>query len=267
MMNIEIEQQEYLNDIDAAIENDELEVWFQPQFDYRAEKYIGAEALIRWNHPQKGLIQPGKFLPILENSGSVGKLDKYVVRKTCEYMRRWTKMFPNEPIVLSVNVSRNDIQKTDFVYNLKTLVKSYDIPPENLRIEITESAYMDDSEVLIRTVNELKKEGFIIEMDDFGSAYSSLNILKDINIDRLKLDMRFLSGGYDSENSKIIISSIISMAETLNLSVIAEGVETKEQADMLLGFGCDNMQGYYFSKPVSAAEYERLLAENSDLRK
>ena len=130
-----------------------------------------------------------------------------------------------------------------------------------MRLEITENAYMEDSETIISTVKDLKDEGFIIEMDDFGSGYSSLNILKDIDIDILKLDMNFLAGEKNTEKSKVIISSVISMASALGLPVIAEGVETKEQSDMLLGFGCEQMQGYYFSKPIPAEEYENMLLE------
>lgn len=259
MMDIEVEQQEFLNDIDSAIENEEFEVWFQPQTDYRTKRLIGAEALIRWRHPVKGLIPPGAFLPVFENSSRIIDLDRYMIIKVCRFMRRWIDSMPGMPVIVSVNLSRIDIQRPNFAKKLKKLVDCYSIPVHNIRLEITESVYMENSEALISVVNELKNEGFIIEMDDFGSGYSSLNILKDINIDILKLDMRFLSGGYSSENSKVIISSIISMAKALRLPVIAEGVETREQAEMLLGFGCCRMQGYYFSKPVPADEYEKML--------
>lgn len=259
MMDIEVEQQEFLNDIDSAIENEEFEVWFQPQTDYRTKRLIGAEALIRWRHPVKGLIPPGAFLPVFENSSRIIDLDRYMIIKVCRFMRRWIDSMPGMPVIVSVNLSRIDIQRPNFAKKLKKLVDCYSIPVHNIRLEITESIYMENSEALISVVNELKNEGFIIEMDDFGSGYSSLNMLKDINIDILKLDMRFLSGGYSSENSKVIISSIISMAKALRLPVIAEGVETREQAEMLLGFGCCRMQGYYFSKPVPADEYEKML--------
>lgn len=261
MMDVEMEQQEFLNDVDKAIENDEFEVWFQPQINYKTGDLIGAEALIRWRHPQKGLITPGLFVPVFENSARISDVDKYMIIKTCAYMRRWMSLMPEKPIIVSVNLSRLDIRRPDFAKRLKALVESYGIPAGNMRLEITENAYMEDSETIISTVKNLKDEGFIIEMDDFGSGYSSLNILKDIDIDILKLDMNFLAGEKNTEKSKVIISSVISMASALGLPVIAEGVETKEQSDMLLGFGCEQMQGYYFSKPIPAEEYENMLLE------
>ena len=261
MMDVEMQQQEFLNEIDGAIENEEFEVWFQPQVNYKTKSIIGAEALIRWRHKEKGLIPPGAFLPVFESSNKIIDLDKYMIHKTCSYMRRWKRLMPDKNIIVSVNLSRIDIQREGFADKLKALVESSNIPLKNIRLEITESAYMDNSEMLIAVVDELRERGFIVEMDDFGSGYSSLNSLKDIEIDILKLDMRFLAGKHDTRRSKIIISSVISMARGLDLPVIAEGVETKDQADMLLDFGCEQMQGYYFSKPVPAEEYEKMLME------
>lgn len=258
MMDAEIEQRELLNDVDNALQNDEFEVWFQPQVNYRTKQIVGAEWLTRWRHPQKGLLAPGRFLPIMENSNRIGEMDRYVIEKACRYMRKWMDLWPDKQIILSGNLSRSYVHNPDFVKNLKTHVESNNVPIDNVRFEITESAYMDKPEQLIDVVNQMQKEGFIVEMDDFGSSYSSLNTLKDIDIDILKLDMKFLADE-SSKRSKIIILSIIRMAKELELPVIAEGVETKEQADMLLDFGCEIMQGYYFSKPVPAEEYEKML--------
>ena len=260
MMGMEVEQLEFLNDVESAIANEEFEVWFQPQFNYKSGALIGAEALIRWRHPQKGLLAPGAFIPLLESSNQISIVDHYILEKTCRYMREWMDKMPDKPITVSVNLSRNDIYSPDFLENLKETVREYEIPVGSLWLEITESAYTDDSELLICATKELRREGFIIEMDDFGSGYSSLNTLKDIDIDILKLDMKFLSGEQNSQKSKIIISSVISMASELKLPVIAEGVETKEQAEMLLGFGCENMQGYYFSKPIPAEKFAEMLS-------
>lgn len=257
-MDAEIEQRELLNDVDKAFQNDEFEVWFQPQVNYRTKQIVGAEWLTRWRHPQKGLLAPGRFLPIMESSNRIGEMDRYVIEKACRYMRKWMDLWPDKQIILSGNLSRSYVHNPDFVQNLKTHVESNNVPIENVRFEITESAYMDKPEQLIDVVNQMRKEGFIVEMDDFGSAYSSLNILKDIDIDILKLDMKFLADE-SSKRSKIIIFSIIQMAKELEIPVIAEGVETKEQADMLLDFGCEIMQGYYFSKPIPAEEYEKML--------
>ena len=166
---------------------------------------------------------------------------------------------PDKPIIVSVNLSRIDVQRDNFARDLKAIIAGNGVPLSDMWLEITESAYMDNPEMLISVVNELRKMGFIIGMDDFGSGYSSLNMLKEMDIDILKLDMKFLSGKHDTERSRVIISSVINMAAALNLRVIAEGVETKEQAEMLKGFGCDYMQGYYFSRPVPAEEYEAML--------
>ena len=171
-------------------------------------------------------------------------------------MRRWKRLMPDKNIIVSVNLSRIDIQREGFADKLKALVESSNIPLKNIRLEITESAYMDNSEMLIAVVDELRERGFIVEMDDFGSGYSSLNSLKDIEIDILKLDMRFLAGKHDTRRSKIIISSVISMARGLDLPVIAEGVETKEQIDKLTQMGCGIYQGYYFSKPIPVGQFE-----------
>lgn len=259
MMGVEMEHQELLKDVDRAIENEEFEVWFQPQVDYLTHTLTGAEALIRWRHPERGLIQPGVFIPLLEHSDYITAVDRYMIDRTCRYMRKWMDKMPGLPVIVSVNLSRNDIYDPGCCEMLKEIIGKYNIPIENLRLEITESACVDNAETIVSVINRLRAEGFITEMDDFGSGYSSLNSLKDIDIDILKLDMKFLAGNRNTEKSKIIISSMINMASALGLPVIAEGVETREQAAMLLDFGCRNMQGYYFSRPVPADEYEKIL--------
>lgn len=264
MMQLEYERQELLKDVESAIRNDEFEVWFQPQVDYEKRELIGAEALVRWRHPKKGLIQPGMFIPLLERSDYISAVDKYVIDKACGFVRGWMDKDPaGKSIIVSVNLSRNDILKSGICDTMKRIVKKHGLPPRCIRFEVTESSYMENSERLISTIKEFNDAGFIIEMDDFGSGYSSLNTLKDIDIDVLKLDMRFLSGAANNEKSKIIISAVINMASALGLPVIAEGVETREQAEMLLAFGCKYMQGYYFSRPVPAAEYEKMLFDTS----
>lgn len=259
MMDFEIEHQELLNDIPTAIKREEFEVWFQPKIDYNKKHLIGAEALVRWRHPKKGLISPEKFIPMLERSDYIAAVDMFVIEKTCRYMREWMDKISDIPITVSVNLSRNDIYDEGLCGVLEQMTEKYNIPKNSLKFEITESVYMDNPEVFIESVDRLKQSGFVIEMDDFGSGYSSLNTLKDIDIDVLKLDMKFLSDSNRIEKSKTIISSVINMAEALGLPVIAEGVETKQQAEMLLSYGCKYMQGYYFSKPVPAEDYEKML--------
>ena len=260
MMAVEQEQQELLSDIQRAVEEEQFEVWFQPQTDYAGHRIIGAEALIRWNHPRKGMLSPAVFIPLLEKSDYISIVDKFVLEKVCRYICKWkSEIWKDKPVPVSVNLSRNDIYRKDLCEGISNMLKRYDIPPSLIHLEITESAYMENSKYFAKTLSRLREAGFMVEMDDFGSGYSSLNSLKEINIDKLKLDMKFLSDDGDGGKGEIIISSVINMARALNLPVIAEGVETEKQAEMLAGFGCNQMQGYYFSKPVSAAEYERML--------
>ncbi len=259
MMAVEKEQQELLSDIQTAIDDEQFEIWFQPQLDFAKGKIIGAEALIRWNHPTKGMISPAVFIPLLEKSDCIGRVDRFVVEKVCAYINKWRGAFGGNSIPISVNLSRMDIYRTDLCERLVGILEEYNVPTDAVHLEITESAYMDNAGMFLNTLSGLRKAGFKVEMDDFGSGYSSLNSLKDIDIDKLKLDMKFLSDTDNNRRGKIIISAVISMAEELGLPVIAEGVETKEQAEMLSDFGCNQMQGYYFSRPVPAEEYEKLL--------
>ncbi len=246
-----------------AIKSGEISVWMQPQYNYVTGEMVGAEALCRWNHKNLGNISPGEFIPILERSSQVTLLDRYVWEEVCKYLQKW-KSGNEVPIALSVNISRIDIQEEGFYDFIKGLIKKYDIEPEMLRLEITESAYMEDSEQVIEIVQQLQQDGFIVEMDDFGSGYSSLNMLKDVPVDILKLDIRFLSeSAYDAARGGNILSAVIRMAHSLNLPVIAEGVETIEQADFLKNLGCQIMQGYYFSRPIPAEEFEKLLQKQS----
>lgn len=265
MLAAEKERLELLNDVNSAMENEYFEVWFQPQVDYASKTIFGAEALIRWNHPRKGMLSPAMFIPLLEKSNFMGKVDFYVAEKVCKYIKQWKEKFPDKKIKISVNLSRQNVANPKFIENLENMIASYGVPFSSIRLEITESAYAKNMAKLLDGVNKLRKKGFAVEIDDFGSGYSSLNTLKDMDVDTLKLDMAFLSDSASTRREKIIISSIISMANKLQLPVIAEGVETKEQADMLLGFGCSRMQGYYFSKPVPAAEYEKLLSDETSL--
>lgn len=258
MMDEEREKGELLRDLERAIGNDEFEVWFQPQVDFSGRRLVSAEALVRWRHPVRGLLAPGAFVPLLEQSGMIQRLDWYVLEQCCRYIRRWKQDMPERSIVVSVNLSREYLDKPALCSDIDAMLTKYGIPRNALHLEVTESAYVEDTQRVMRAVEELRGRGFIVEMDDFGSGYSSLNALKDIDIDKLKLDMRFLSDG-NSEKGRIIIQFIIGMAQALHLPIIAEGVETPEQAEMLQNFGCQEMQGYYFSKPVSADVYEQML--------
>lgn len=243
----------------TAIQNGDISVWMQPQYNYVTGEMVGAEALCRWNHESLGNISPGEFIPILERSSQVTLLDRFVWEEVCKHLQRWKKE-KEISVALSVNISRIDIQEEGFYDYIKGLVTKYEIDPQFLRLEITESAYMENSEQVIRIVEQLQRDGFVVEMDDFGSGYSSLNMLKDVPVDILKLDIRFLSETeYDAARGGNILSAVIRMSHSLNLPVIAEGVETMEQADFLKNLGCKMMQGYYFSRPLPIEEFEALL--------
>lgn len=266
MMVKETERLRLLSEIDNALENENFEVWFQPQVNYAEKNFYGAEALIRWRHPEKGLISPAEFIPLLEKSGYISKVDRYVVEKTCKYLREWTNKTPDKKIQISVNLSRQDVLSPRFLPEIDRLIEVYNVPRDRLHFEITESAYIKEAEVLNDRVSKLRERGFSIEIDDFGAGYSSLNTLKDMDVDKVKLDMKFLAESKNAEKGKTIISAIITMANKLGLPVIAEGVETKEQADMLLSFGCNEMQGYYFGKPIPADEFENLVFSETKLK-
>ena len=263
-----LKEQELISEMEPALAKRQFILYLQPQYDYTTNTMTGAEALVRWKHPEKGLIPPGLFIPIFENNGFICKLDLYVWEEACRLLRKWIDLGLN-PVPISVNISRRDIYSQNLVDIFENLIKTYKLDPRMLRLEITESAYMDNPEQLIKVVDDLRDLGFCIEMDDFGSGYSSLNTLKDVPVDVLKLDMKFIMSatqGTDSEKSKggHILSSIVRMANWLKLPVIAEGIETGIQADYLKSIGCFYMQGYYFAKPMPVDEYERLLSVTSD---
>lgn len=258
MMTVEYEQCELLADIKSAVEQEQFEVWFQPQTDYGAGSLIGAEALIRWRHPKRGLLSPALFIPLLEKSNYIADIDLFVFEKVCQNLKKWEKEYNIKPgtVPISINLSRVSAQQSNIHHKFTAVLKKYDLPPSAVHIEITESTFVDDSKRVLSVVEMLHKAGFAVEMDDFGSGYSSLNFLKDIDADRLKLDMKFLAGEKGNKKSDIIIFSVVNMARALGIDIIAEGVETKEQADTLLRFGCNEMQGYYFSRPLPAKDFE-----------
>ncbi|MEG1662180.1 MAG: bifunctional diguanylate cyclase/phosphodiesterase, partial [Clostridiales bacterium] len=235
MRNKLIAEQEILGLMNSAIENHQFILHLQPQYNHISGQIIGAEALVRWQHPDRGLLYPGAFVPILEHNGFIARLDEYVWEETCKLLRRWLDQ-GRIPMPLGVNVSRVDIYRSDLCGVIVGLTEKYDIPRTLLRLEITESAYVENPEQLINTVGKLQQAGFLIEMDDFGSGYSSLNTLKDVPVDMIKLDMKFLSGGDGQRRKTLILKNVIQMAKDLGLPVIAEGVETKEQADLLRSF-------------------------------
>ncbi|MEG2025251.1 MAG: EAL domain-containing protein [Gordonibacter sp.] len=249
-----------LLEVKEALKNREFVLHWQPQCSTRTDRIVGLEALVRWQHPERGLVMPGAFIPMLERNGFIASLDLYVWDEACRHLRSWIDRGV-KPIPVSVNISRADLYAIDVVEALESLVQRYHLDHGLLELEITESAYAED-EKMATAVNRLRELGFTILMDDFGSGYSSLNMLKDITVDVLKIDMRFLSRSDDSRRSKGILEAIVSMARLMDLRVIAEGAETKEQVEFLQNIGCDYAQGYYFYRPMSAEALEELLAQD-----
>ena len=246
-----------LSDVRTALDEDQFQVWFQPQFNYTNSTLIGAEALVRWQHPTRGLISPGEFIPLLEHSNLISRLDFIVWEKACRWLKRWSDMGLHFPV--SVNVSRNDLQFPDLCSGLTDLLRRHGLSPSQLHLEITESICADNAELMSLQIAHLRQAGFTVELDDFGAGYSSLNTLKDIPVDVLKLDMKFLAGYRDDDRTRTILSSVIWMAHSLNTTVIAEGVETEQQAQGLRRLGCRRMQGYWFARPMQPEELEHHL--------
>ncbi len=255
------DRQTIINEMGKALSNNQFVVYYQPKYDVETFKISGAEALVRWIHPTKGIVSPAKFLPIFEESGFITKMDYYIWEQVCIDMRRWLDDgIDVKPI--SINVSRVDLFAHDLVETLCNLTNQYNIPRELLQLEITESVYVYDSQFIKKIVRKLHDKGFIILMDDFGSGFSSLNILKEIDIDVLKIDMKFFEKAGDEGKGKTIVTSVICMANGLNISTVAEGVEDEEQVSFLKSIGCDIIQGYYFSKAVPKDIYYQLIKEN-----
>ena len=255
---------EIINFLPAAIKSGDIRVWYQPQVDYGKGQIIGAEALCRWDHTKLGWLYPFDFISTLEEAGLIFDLDRFVWETVCKDLHRWNESGIRRSV--SVNVSRADIRGDyDIADHFHRLIQTYDLTPDQLHIEITETAYVENSETLIRATERLRSMGFQVEMDDFGSGYSSLHMLKEVPVDWIKLDLHFLTSSGDSEKSQTIVSCMIQMVHLLGMKMIAEGVETAEQAEFLKEKGCSEMQGYYFYKPMEVEEFEKLSEKEESL--
>ena len=244
--------------MENALAEEQFEVYLQPKYKVEGELLAGAEALVRWNHPERGFISPGDFIPLFEKNGFITQLDLYIWEQVCKILKSWgEKGYPMIPV--STNVSRADVYQIDLVDTMKKLVEKYEIHPAMLHLEITESVYTENAAQITSTVDQLRKAGFVIEMDDFGSGYSSLNMLNQMKLDILKLDMKFIQSEIAKSVEQGILYFIVGLARWMGLSVIAEGVETREQLERLREIGCDYVQGYFFSKPIPVKEFEDLL--------
>ena len=261
LLQKELRNERLIESLDTAIAERQFKIYYQPKYDITEEKprLRSAEALIRWQHPEFGMVSPGVFIPLFEEKGLIQKVDRYVWEEAAKQMAAWRDKYGIE-IPVSVNVSRIDVYAPDFVDNFKALVARYGLRPENYCLEITESAYTEDSEQLLGVVEKVREEGFPVEMDDFGSGYSSLNMISMLPIDALKMDMNFIRNMHTrgSKNNRII-ELMIHIAHYLGVPVVAEGVETQEQVELLRHMGCNIVQGYYFSKPVTPEEFETFI--------
>ena len=256
----ELFQERLVEDFHKAIREEQFLVFYQPKFDVRPQIPVlsSAEALVRWAHPELGMISPGIFIPLFEENGLIQELDTYVWQHAAAQIRDWKNRFDFVAPV-SVNVSRIDMYDPRLNETFQRILREYGLSPAEFLLEITESAYTQDSQQIIHTVNQLRSLGFRIEMDDFGTGYSSLNMISSLPIDALKLDMQFIRSAFSEHKDTRVLEVIIDIADYLSVPVIAEGVETREQLEALKEMGCDIVQGYYFSKPVPAHEYERFI--------
>ena len=258
-----VEEQRWISTVhdkqQAALDNEEFIVYYQPKYDPRTDKLRGAEALIRWQSPEFGFVTPYKFIPIFEKNGFITEIDHYMISHVAKDQKRWLDE-GRECVPVSVNVSRAHFAEPDLAEQIRDIVDAAGTPHRLIEIELTESAFFDDKKALLRTIGKLKEYGFAVSMDDFGSGYSSLNSLKDMPLDVLKLDAEFFRGdNADEQRGRIVVAEAIKLARSLNMRTVAEGVEIKEQVDFLAEQKCDMIQGYYYAKPMPAEDYEKRM--------
>ena len=259
----ELNDQLLQNDLQRALDSFEFEVFYQPKYDIQAEppKLVGAEALIRWQHPQLGMISPDSFIPLFEQNGKIGDVDKYVWAQTARQIARWKTQY-GITLPVSVNLSRVDVFDSTLEDTLDDILVQNGLEHDSLKLEITESAYTGNSDRVISVAEKLHSKGYTLEMDDFGTGYSSLNMLSSMPIDVLKMDRMFVRNVGKNEKDTQLVALILGIAKNMNIPVIAEGVETKEQILALKELGCRYVQGYYFSRPLHPSEFEaKILRE------
>ncbi len=256
------EEQQWLDIVSErqqrALDNEEFMVYYQPKYDPKTDRIRGAEDLIRWNSPEYGLVPPGKFIPIFEKNGFITSIDHYMIRHVAADQKKWYDM-GYHCVPVSVNVSRAHFVESNLAEQIRDMVDEAGTPHDLIEIELTESAFFDDKKTMINTINQLKSYGFAVSMDDFGSGYSSLNSLKDMPLDVLKLDAEFFRGESGDGRGEIVVSEAIRLGKLLNMRIVAEGVEVKEQVDFLASEDCDMIQGYYYAKPLPKEEYEERI--------
>jgi diguanylate cyclase (GGDEF)-like protein/PAS domain S-box-containing protein len=246
-------------DLRRALAGDELRVFLQPKFDAQAGKVVGAEALVRWQHPDRGLVSPAEFIPLAEKTGLIGQLTEWMLEQVCRLAAGW-KRSGLEPVPVSVNIPASSFISCALVERIDQLLRSYQLSPRSLVLEVTESLLVREVEKCIARMHELRQRGIAISLDDFGTGYSSLSYLKVMPLDELKLDRSFVTDIGVAGRNQALIAAVIALAQTLDLTVVAEGVETQAQAQVLSGMGCRIHQGYLYGRPMPAAAFPSLLA-------
>lgn len=248
--------------MESALLNKEFQIYLQPKYSPVSGKLVGAEALVRWISPTDGLITPGCFIPIFEENGFITQLDDYMISGVAK-LQSERKLQGKKAVPVSVNVSRAHFTREDLAEHICQLVDSYGTDHGSIELEVTESAFFGDKDMLQRIIKELKVYGFSISMDDFGAGYSSLNSLKDLPIDVLKLDMEFFRGEDVEKRGEIVVKETIQLAKNLNMKIVAEGIERKDQVEFLADQGCDMIQGFYYAKPMTVQEFDRRVERDS----
>ncbi len=258
MNEIALRRHRIANDLRSAIERGELSLVFQPQVDLSLGKIIGAEALLRWSHSELGFISPGEFVPIAESTGLIKSIGMWVIEAACAEAEKWRKEFDDE-LKVAVNLSALQFRQSDLPESIALILKKYNLPPHALELEITESMLMRDVEQAIKTLQRMKRMGLQIAIDDFGTGYSSLSYLRRFPLDSLKIDRTFIDEVSIDPDDTAITLAIISMAKSLRLKVVAEGVETTQQWDFLAQHDCDEIQGYLVSKGLPSDDFRTFV--------
>lgn len=261
MKESQIWERQIEDDMKKALENHEFQVYLQPKYSTKAEELSAAEALVRWTHPKLGFISPAQFIPIFEKNGFILQLDDYMLTEVAKIQSGWIAQ-GKRLVPISVNVSRAHFAEDNLAEHICSVVDGYNVPHQFIELELTESAFFDDKAVLLNTIKKLKNYGFKVSMDDFGAGYSSLNSLKELPLDIIKLDGEFFRSVEDTVKSKLIVGETITLAKKLGMQIVAEGIETREQVDFLAGLNCDLIQGFYFSKPLPLKEFEKKAYQN-----
>jgi len=263
MNNRKLWERKVEDDMDRALVNKEFKVYLQPKMNSAEETLAGAEALVRWIHPEEGFIPPNRFIPIFEQNGFIVKLDDYMLEEVSHLQAQWLSE-GRKTVPISVNISRTHFTREDLAEHICRIVDKYGVPHNLIELELTESAFFDDKNLLLDTVRKMQELGFIVSMDDFGSGYSSLNSLKELHLDVLKIDAEFFrgldeesfrEGNNIEERGLLIVAEVIDLAKKLNMQIVAEGIESREQVDFLVSQECDLIQGYFFAKPMPVEEY------------